>query len=224
MSVNSVTVTVDEALVDIAQLEYSLNDGPYQSSNVFVDLPQSTDNYITVRHTNGCLKITNLFDVGATTPVFLSLFEGNLNEITAIPTGGTGEYVYTFNGVDYGTTNVFTITESGTFEVIVTDSSGCKAVAIIEKDFVDICIPNYFTPNGDGVQDGWTIGCAPNYPDLVFSIYDRYGRKVATLPAGEKWDGTYNNTELPSGDYWFIVETDKSGELRDFVGHFTLYR
>lgn len=224
VSVNSVTVTVDETLVDISQLEYSLNDGPYQSSNVFVNLPQSTDNYITVRHTNGCLKITNLFDVGAITPVFLSLFEGDLNEITAIPTGGTGEYVYTFNGVDYGTTNVFTITESGTFEVIVTDSSGCKAVAIIEKEFVDICIPNYFTPNGDGVLDGWTIGCAPNYPDLVFSIYDRYGRKVATLPAGEKWDGTYKNMELPSGDYWFIVETDKSGALRDFVGHFTLYR
>ena len=224
VSINSVTVTVDETLVDTSQLDYSLNDGPYQSSNVFTNLPPSIDNYITVRHTNGCIRITEFFDIEAFTPVGLTLVEGDINEIIAFPSGGAGDYVYTFNGVDFGTTSIFTITESGTFEVIVTDSTGCMAVAIIQKDFIDICIPNYFTPNGDGVQDGWTIGCAPNYPNLVFSIYDRYGRKVITLNAGEKWDGTYNNTELPSGDYWFIVETDRSGEIRDFVGHFTLYR
>ena len=95
---------------------------------------------------------------------------------------------------------------------------------MITKDFIDICIPNYFTPNGDGVNDGWTIGCAPNYPNLKFSIYDRYGRKLITLRAGEKWYGTYNNTELPSGDYWYVVETDINNNNRDFVGHFTLYR
>ena len=224
VSVNSVTVTVDGSLVDTSQLEYSLNNGPFQSSNVFTNLPPGTDYYITVRHANGCSRITEFFDIEAFEPVGLELIDGDLNEIIAFPSGGAGDYVYTFNGEDYGSTNVFIITESGTFEVIVTDSSGCQAIAIIEKDFIDICIPNYFTPNGDGVQDGWTIGCAPNYPNLVFSIYDRYGRKVATLRAGEKWDGTYNGTELPSGDYWFIVETDRSGEIRDFVGHFTLYR
>ncbi|MEL6812175.1 MAG: T9SS type B sorting domain-containing protein, partial [Bacteroidota bacterium] len=223
-SINLVTVTVDETLVDTSQLQYSLNGGPYQSSNIFTNLPPGTDNYITVRHTNGCEKLTEFFDIEEISPVGLSLSEGNLNEIIAFAYGGAGDYVYTLNGVDYGTTNIFTITESGTFEVVATDSSGCKAVAIIERDFVDICIPDYFTPNGDGVQDGWTIGCADNYPNLVFSIYDRYGRKVATLTAGEKWDGTYNGTELPTGDYWFIVETDNSGEMRDFVGHFTLYR
>ncbi|MDC8002589.1 T9SS type B sorting domain-containing protein [Aureisphaera galaxeae] len=224
VSTNVVTVEVDETAVDLTQLEYSLNDGPFQSSNIFTDLPASTDNFITVRHTNGCTKITELFDVQAVAPVWLFLEEGELNEIVAIANGGNGEFTYTFNGEDFGGINVFTITASGTFEVIVTDSSGCSAVALVEREFIDICIPDYFTPNGDGVQDGWTIGCAPNYPNLIFSIYDRYGRKVATLRAGEMWDGKYNGSELPTGDYWFIVETDRSGEVRDFVGHFTLYR
>jgi gliding motility-associated-like protein/uncharacterized repeat protein (TIGR01451 family) len=224
VTTNVVTVRVDEGLVDASQLSYSLNDGDFQSSNVFTNLPPSTNNYITVRHTNGCIKMTEFFDIETFEPVELSLTEGGLNEIVANANGGTGDYVFSMNGVDFGNENTFTITESGTFEVTVTDSNGCRAVAIIMQDFIDICIPNYFTPNGDGVNDGWTIGCAPNYPNLMFSIYDRYGRKVVTLRAGQKWDGTYKNSELPTGDYWFVVETDVGQNKRDFVGHFTLYR
>lgn len=221
---SSVVVSVDQTLVDGTLLEYSLNDGPFQSSNVFYDIPPSVDNFITVRHANGCEVITDFFDVQIFMPVALTLTEGELNEIIANATGGTGEYTFTFNEIDYGSENVFTITDSGIFEVIVTDTNGCTARAVIELDFIDICIPNYFTPNGDGNNDGWTIGCAPNYPDLTFSIYDRYGRKVATLRAGEKWYGNYNGNELPAGDYWYVVETNLKGDKRDFVGHFTLYR
>jgi len=220
---NMIVVTVDESIVDTSLLEYSLNDGPFQTSNEFTNLLPSTDNYITVRHANGCTKITEFFDIYTFSEVDLVLTEGELNEIVAVASGGTEEYDFTLNGSNYGSTNTFTITESGTYEVTVTDSNGCRAIAVITSDFIDICIPNYFTPNGDGVNDGWTIGCAPNYPNLMFSIYDRYGRKIATLRAGEKWDGTYKNNELPTGDYWFVVETDIENK-RDFVGHFTLYR
>ncbi len=225
VSTNVVTVTVDEELVDVSQLQYSINDGPLQNSNIFTNVTPGTDNYITVQHANGCSVMTELFDIEAVSSVDLLLEDGELNEIVAVATGGNGEYTYSLNGEDFGSENVFTITESGTFEVVVTDSSGCTAVAVITKEFIDICIPNYFTPNGDGINDGWTIGCAPNYPNLMFSIYDRYGRKVVTLRAGEKWDGTYKGNDLPAGDYWYVVETDIQGEeSRDFVGHFTLYR
>ena len=224
LATNEVVVTVDEDLVNISQLEYSLNDGPYQSSNIFTNILPSIDNYITVRHTNGCIVLTEFFDIESFDPVGLTLIEGGLNEIVANGFGGNGVYNYTLNGVDYGTENTFIITESGTYEVVVTDSNGCVAIEIITQDFIDLCIPNYFTPNGDGVMDGWTIGCASNYPNLRFSIYDRYGRVVATLRAGEKWYGTYNGTELPTGDYWYVVETNDNDNNRDFVGHFTLYR
>ncbi|RMA64366.1 T9SS type B sorting domain-containing protein [Ulvibacter antarcticus] len=222
-TVNQVTVTVDENLVDITQLDYSLNDGPFQTSNVFTNIPPSRDNYITVRHTNGCMQITEFFDLHVFTPLTLVLSEGDINEIVATVNGGTGEYEFTLNDVNFGDTNVFTITESGTFTVIVTDSSGCQLVAEITKEFIGICIPNYFSPNNDGVTDYWAPGCVDNYPHLVFSIYDRYGRRVAMMRVGEKWDGRYNNTELPTGDYWYVVRIDPSNN-RDFVGHFTLYR
>lgn len=219
---NSVVVMVDDS-VDPSQLQYALNEGPFQASNVFTDLPPSTDNYIIVRHSNGCEQITDFFDIDSFTPLALELRNGDLNEIIAHATGGTGDYQFTLNGVDFGSTNAFTVARSGVYIVTVTDSSGCIATARIMFDFIEICIPNYFTPNNDGVTDDWAPGCADAYPNLMFSIYDRYGRRVAMLRAGEKWDGKYNNTELPTGDYWYVVKLD-SANNRDFVGHFTLYR
>jgi len=220
---NIVTVTVDESIVDTTQLDYSLNDGPFQTSNVFTNLPPSENNFITVRHTNGCIQTTDFFDIESFTPLSLLLTNGELNEIIATTTGGTGGYQYMLNDVDYGNTNIFTITESGIYTVTVTDSSGCIATAIIELEFIEICIPNYFSPNGDGITDFWAPGCAGNYPNMMFSIYDRYGRRVAMLQADQKWDGRYNNTELPTGDYWYVVKLNTPND-REFVGHFTLYR
>ena len=223
MPSNVVTVTVDEESVDLADLDYSLNGGPYQMSNVFTDVPVGTDHYISVRHTNGCVQTTEFFDIVGFDPVTLSLSEGELNEIVANAGGGTGVYEFTLNGEDYGDTNTFIITESGIYTVIVTDSNGCTAEAQIELEFVDICIPNWFTPNGDGQFDTWAPGCTENYPNLTFDIFDRYGRKVATYRVGEVWDGRYNGHELPTGDYWFVVKTNDTID-REFVGHFTLYR
>ena len=220
---NTVIVTVDDSNTDLSLLDYSLNGGPYQTSNVFTDLPPSTNNYILVRHTNGCIQSTEFFDIKSFKPLALELTPGDLNEIIAVTTGGTGGNQYTLNGEDFGSTNTFDITETGTYTITVTDSSGCMAEGTIFLEFIPICIPNYFTPNNDGVVDTWAPGCAEDYPNLEFSIWDRYGRKVATLRAGDAWDGRYNGQELPTGDYWFIVKLN-NGNYREFVGHFTLYR
>ena len=221
---NSVTVTVDGSNEDLSQFDYSLNGGTYQTSNVFLNIPVGTDHYIDVRHTNGCIQTTNFFDIGEAAPVTLTLTEGELNEFIAHPSGGAGDYEFTLNGETYGDTTSYIINESGMYTVTVMDSSGCFATAEIELEFQDICIPNWFTPNGDGEFDTWAPGCTENYPNLTFDIFDRYGRKVATYRVGEVWDGKYNDRELPMGDYWFVVQTNDSENDKEFVGHFTLYR
>ncbi|MFL0354710.1 T9SS type B sorting domain-containing protein [Xanthomarina sp. GH4-25] len=221
---NIVRVSVDDSNVNLDDLDYSLNGGTYQASNIFMDVIPGTGHFIDVRHTNGCIQRTPLFDITTFDPVTLVLNDGEINEIVAIAAGGSGDYVYTLNGEDYGSTNVFVITESGTYTVTVTDSNGCMAVASRHFDFVDVCIPNYFTPNGDGVLDGWAPGCTIHYPNLDFDIFDRYGRKVASLRIGQTWDGMYHGEELPTGDYWYVVRLNDPKDDRSFVGHFTLYR
>ncbi|MDX1318300.1 MAG: T9SS type B sorting domain-containing protein, partial [Xanthomarina gelatinilytica] len=223
-SSNIVTVFVDDSITNPDDLDYSLDGGPYQASNVFVDVVPGTGHYIDVRHTNGCIQRTELFDITSFDPLTLVLNDGEINEIIAVASGGSGEYEFTLNGESYGSTNVFVISESGTYTVTVTDSNGCVATASRHFDYVDVCIPNYFTPNGDGVLDGWAPGCVVHYPNLDFDIFDRYGRKIATLRVGQTWDGTYQGKELPTGDYWYVVRLNDPNDNRDFVGHFTLYR
>lgn len=222
---NIVTVIIDESMTDTTQIDYSLDGGAYQSSNVFTNVPSGTNHYIDVRHTNGCIQNTDFFAIGSFQPLSLVLTEGDQpGEFIATTTGGTGDYQYTVNNQSYGTVDVFVVTETGTYYVTVTDSAGCQADAVIDIDIVGPCMSNYFTPNNDGVADTWAPGCTEDFPDLTFDIFDRYGRKVATYRVGEYWDGLYNGTELPTGDYWYVVKTNSQLLDKEYVGHFTLYR
>ena len=221
LAVNSVTVTVDDSITNPDDLDYRLDGGPYQSSNVFTNLSLGVDHYIDVRHTNGCVQTTRYFELPEFEPITLILEESGLNEITATASGGIGNYEYFMNGESYGTQNVFDISESGVYNITVTDETTCQASESIQVEFIEICIPNYFTP-GNG--DGWSPGCATQYDNLEFDIFDRYGRKIATLRQGEEWDGRYNGKELPTGDYWYVVKLNEPENDREFVGHFTLYR
>ncbi|WP_445737952.1 T9SS type B sorting domain-containing protein [Mariniflexile sp.] len=224
-STNMVTVTVDASITNLSDLDYSLDGAPYQASNIFTNVAPGLGHYIDVRHTNGCIKRTNTFDIAAYTPLAVMLDSGTgINEIVAVTTGGSGGYQYTFNGEDTGSNNSYIIYRSGDYTVTVTDSNGCTATATKYFEYVDVCIPNYFTPNGDLQNDTWGPGCSDQYKDLTFDIFDRYGRKIATYRLGETWDGTYRGRELPSGDYWYTVHLNDKKDNRSFVGHFTLYR
>ena len=221
-------VYIDDSTVDPADIDYSLDGGVYQTSSVFNDVTPG-NHIIYVRHTNTCEKAIN-FDVEQFDPLQIAIDDGDLNEIVVTTTGGSGIYEYELTNLATSTTESFGSTESyfiynsGDYTVTVTDSNGCIASATRYFEFIDVCITNYFTPNGDGNLDEWGPGCTNQYKDLTFDIFDRYGRKVANLRAGQKWDGRYNGAELPSGDYWYAIRLNDKKDNRQFVGHFTLYR
>ena len=157
-------------------------------------------------------------------PLTLTLEQRNVNEITAVAHGGRLEYTFYLDGIDMGGDNTFRIRRTGTYEVRVMDENGCEAIANIFMEFIDIEMPNFYTPNGDGKNDFWKLGNTEYFPNLTVKIYDRYGRVVARLSNIEGWDGTYEGKELPTGDYWYVVQFNEEDYQRDFFGHFTLYR
>ena len=85
-----------------------------------------------------------------------------------------------------------------------TDSLGCTAIAlftVLVDEAVPVYIPNAFTPNGDGVNDSWTI-----YTNAVkqfkLEIFNRWGEKVfETENSGQGWDGTFKGKPAENGIY-----------------------
>jgi gliding motility-associated-like protein len=221
---NTVTVKIDPSITNLADVDYALDgSSSYQASNVFTNVSPGI-HHITARHTNGCEKNTPDFEILKIDPLKVVLNNGGLNELVATTTGGSGFYQYTFNGESTGTKNTFIIYETGNYTVDVVDSEGCRTTDTKSFTFIDIDIPNVFTPDGDGTNDNWGPTKTTNYPDLTYHIFDRYGRKIATYREGQFWDGKYNGFELPSGDYWYTLKLNNDKDEREFVGHFTLYR
>ena len=113
------------------------------------------------------------------------------------------------------------------FKLVVveaTDANNCSSTLTIEKEYMKSVPPDFFTPNGDGQNDGWDPDIYRSYPNLTVDIYDRYGRYIKTLRSGQVWDGRYEGKEMPSGDYWYILRTHEDDDRQEYMGHFTLYR
>ncbi|OMQ12439.1 T9SS type B sorting domain-containing protein [[Flexibacter] sp. ATCC 35103] len=220
---NRVSVKVDPSIDNPADVDYSLDGGTYQSGNVFTNLTPGKHT-ITARHSNGCTRTAKEFTIQYIAPLEVSIEDGELNQILATPNGGQGPYRYSFEAEPYTTENKFTIYKSGVYQVGITDKNGCTATVSRYFQYIDLCIPNHFTPNGDGINDQWGPGCSTSYKNLTFAIFDRHGRIIGNFKYGQKWDGKYNGNELSSGDYWYVFKLNDNKDNREFVGHFTLYR
>ncbi|HHC81010.1 MAG TPA: T9SS type B sorting domain-containing protein [Flavobacteriia bacterium] len=218
------------------QVEYSLDGGAFQTSNVFDDVSDG-DHTVSVRNTtNGCTEPPITVTVAAYTPVSfdVALNTGSLVEYVINAVDGEPDYEYAMlknpqNGTsevsdeDFVPTNAFTISGAGFYTFYVRDARGCIVEKIIE--IKDIEIPNFFTPDGDGINDTWYPRNIEIYPNITVSIFDRYQRLLGSFKGNQaSWNGHYKNKLLPSGDYWYIVKLNEPGDDRVFKGNFTLYR
>ena len=182
------------------------------------------DHFITVLHSNGC-PATYDFSITEFEPLGLQLTESNINTISAMATGGSGNYTYAINDRSATNDSIFYITETATYTITVMDENGCSVSAEIFIEFIDIEIPNFFTPDGDGNNDTWAPRNIDQYDNIFIKIYDRYGRTLYQFEGNEDdWDGQYNLSDLPTGDYWYIIKLNGIEDEREFIGHFTLYR
>jgi gliding motility-associated-like protein len=166
--------------------------------------------------------------VTATTPatvmtVVQSEYFSDNATITVNVTGGSGTLLYSIDEGSFQSSNVFTGVSAGEHLVTVIDTEGCTYMT---QEVLIIDYPRYFTPNGDGINDTWNI-IGLNQADAKLYIFDRYGKLLKQLSAtqgSEGWDGTYNQAELPSTDYWFTLDYTENGVAKQFKAHFSLIR
>ncbi len=142
----------------------------------------------------------------------------------------------------YGDGNVSTIqdtvhryTAAGTYTVwqYVKNVHGCvdsiERKVIINPEWA-YYVPNVFTPNGDGKNEGF-IGKGFNYTNFEMWIFDRWGNMIYyTNNDKEPWNGKVNNgsngEKVAQQDVYVykIRICDVFGQLHRYVGTVTLVR
>ncbi len=143
------------------------------------------------------------------------------NNTVLIEFSGDGDYEFSLDGIEYANSNFFENVIPGIRTVHIRDKKGC---GVIKKEVSVIGYPKFFTPNGDGINDQWTlIGLSQELQSNSFVIiFDRYGKKLAELKASDEgWSGIYNSRPLPSADYWFKINLEDGRLVK---GHFSLKR
>jgi gliding motility-associated-like protein len=84
---------------------------------------------------------------------------------------------------------------------------------------------NVFTPNGDAINDTWSVGGTENFPNFLLQVFDRWGQLVhQQRHTYVPWDGTHLGLKLSEATYYYIFFFD-ADKQKDFVnGSVTIVR
>lgn len=159
-------------------------------------------NYDTVRITT---TTTNFISLGPDTVI--------CSDKPLRVSAGTADYIYSWST---GESNAeITVSSSGEYGLTVFDGN-CffrDTINVVARQctYFTFFAPNAFSPNGDGVNDLFTILFPPGVTiqQYVLEVYDRYGNLIFSSPdhlAG--WDGTRSGQSLTAGVYVYRVSVD----------------
>ncbi len=144
---------------------------------------------------------------------------------------GLGEYEFRLLDknyniiVDYQNETLFDNLDGGVYILELNDKNGCGSMFF---EIALISFPDYFTPNGDNINDFWQIKGIDKgfYKSGVITIFNRFGKQLSSFTINDLgWDGTYNGKLLASNNYWYrIVLINHNDETKIKTGNFSLLR
>lgn len=110
------------------------------------------------------------------------------------------------------------ITDTGMYWIYVTNVCGTRtdSVTIWSKNCDCIThVPDAFSPNLDGINEGFRphINCIVR--DIRFKVYNRWGELIyESLSEEDFWDGTYSGKAVPAGVYlWTLDYVGAEGDI-----------
>ncbi len=111
---------------------------------------------------------------------------------------------------------------SDQFQYSLCNASGCDtAVVSLEincSDQVQLEPYSGFSPNGDGINEYFTIKGIESYPRNTLEVYNRWGNRIfkKTDYQGD-WDGTWGGLVLPDGTYYYILQAEGLTAVSGYV-------
>jgi gliding motility-associated-like protein len=84
-------------------------------------------------------------------------------------------------------------------------------VEVLDAEACGLHIYNAFSPDGDGINDTWSIGGIGQYPDNTVVVFNRWGDILSELQgynnADVSWDGTSKDgLAVPAGTYYYSMK------------------
>lgn len=229
----ALTATVDPAAGNYT-FEWTKDGSPYpvtdNTTNV-INVDQAGIYSVVVTDvTTGCVSVksddvtVSPTSTAIATASVTGYFTDNATITVIVDAASLGDYEFKLDEGQWQDSNVFSPVATGEHKVFIQDKNNGGCVPFDPLTVTVINYPKFFTPNGDGIHDKWTILGLGDEARIY--IFDRYGKLVKQISSDENggWDGTMNGQMLPSTDYWFKVEYLENNVMKEFRAHFSLKR
>ncbi len=195
--------------------EWSTGDMGANQNTTAVTAPG--DYTVTVTNVAGCTSdltlVVNPSDIAVIDDIETDNFRNGDNTARII-VSGPGDYEYKVDDTAFQDSNVFNELYRGFHLLTVRDKNGCGSIS---QEFVVLDYEQFFTPNGDGFNDFWTLEGISEFPGAVLTIFDRHGKFIYQFTSQQLgWDGTFNGNPLPSTTYWFTLDVPDKPVTRGF--------
>ncbi len=215
-------ITIDSGLDYNLINDYSFSWNTNQTTSN-ISITYSGNYSVTViNNITNCNKIIYITVNNIAVPIIQDVIIEDFN-ITILLDNLNEDYLFAIDNPNgnFQTSNYFVNVSPGNHTIYIKDEFNCNNLSIPIKV---IGFPKYFTPNNDNINDFWNVkGLDLNNGNPALSIYNRFGKLIYSFNPLNNigWDGTYNNQNLPTDDYWFLLEIPNN---EDYSGHFTLKR
>jgi len=225
---------------------YSLEGSAFDPVSDFDQLPPGVYN-VAIMDSEECVYMEELTipetpEIVVNTPPDVELLIGQQNQINVnanIPDAAISAITWspaTFLSCDNCLNPTATPQNDITYNITIEDANGCFAmdsIAFRVQRIAGIYTPNAFSPNGDGINEAFTIYSNDNIIESIsqLAIYDRWGNQVFSkddFPANDEqfgWNGTFRNENLKPDVYIFkAFVLLANGEIEEIIGDISLIR
>ena len=184
---------------------------------------------------NNCDSITSyVLTVNNTPNVGINIGDTSICQDSSILIYGIGATTYSWSDNIIDST-FFTPTYNATYTVVGTDSNNCQGTHQVTIT-LDTCfsepftinIPNVFTPNNDGNNDGFYIS-GTSFIMNSTTIFNRWGEVVFKTNFSNAWDGRLSSGQLaPDGTYYYFIDINSYDNgiftQKIYKGNLSLFR
>ena len=148
---------------------------------------------------------------------------GTLEDITIISTPQNGTvFLNPDQTVTYTPNMDFCGILRDTFDYVLVNEFGQDTATVsILTVCEDLTVISGFSPNGDNINDTFTIIGIEAFPNSEVTVFNRWGNEVFSQKGytnDKGWGGTFDGNNLPDGTYFYVIDKgDNSSPLSGYV-------